>query len=230
MLQKELYKKTELENWDDFVAEKFASFLYRAYKGRDIPKGRDKHLVAEESIGADEIYSLEDAGKVVGMTAIKVFDNFTGFKRAVFVVDIAVSNENRGSGLSKELREWMVWELKPDIVLGVANNLVSVISRVKLFGKLGYKTYWGNVNVTGGSEDFDLDMIGRISKELIEKEFPKEVARYEDGVVPYLHADLWAEKFDGKINMDMKEVLERILEYQKKNDVPAMATLISIKG
>lgn len=223
-----IYFKKDYPEWSDFVADKFSAFLYKAYKGKDLPVDRDKHWIAHETIDSDVIISLEKRGDVVGYTAVKFVDGIVGYKKPIYIREIAVRIEDRGKGLSNELRGLTLKKLNPDIILGVAHNPVSVISRANFFDRQGLQTYWGNLPVGNYSYEKGTEIIDIIGKKFVSNEFPELFAKYDDGILPYVDANIWAIKEDVG-NKKIAVILDKILGFQKEYKTPAMATLISLK-
>lgn len=223
-----IYFKEDYPEWGNFVADKFAGFLYKAYKGEDLPATKDKHWIAHETIDSDVIISLENRKDVVGLTSVKFVGNIAGYKKPIYIREIAVRIEDRGKGISKKLRGLMLEKLHPDLILGVAHNPISVISRANFFDRQGFQTYWGNLPVGKYPDEKESPEIDGIGKKFVSNEFPKLSARYGSGILPYVDANIWATKEDVG-NKKIAVVLSKILSFQKEYNTPAMATLISLK-
>jgi hypothetical protein len=223
-----IYHKKNTPKWDDFVAEKFAGFLFKAYKGKEIPPDKDKHWIAHETIDSDVIICLEDKDSVIGFTSVKFIGKMLGYKKPIYIREIAVRIEDREKGISRDLRSQMLKELNPDLILGVAHNPISVISRANFFDNRGFQTYWGNLPVGEYINVKDGQSLDTIGKDFVSKEFPSLLEKYQNGVLPYVDANIWAEGTSTE-NKNVAKVLGKILDFQKLNKIPAMATLISLK-
>jgi predicted GNAT family acetyltransferase len=220
---RKIYRKNETKNWKQFIANKYAEFLYSNYSGgKPMPEDKDIYRVTGETIDSDTVLSIEDGDNIVGMTSYKVFKN------TIWIKEICVGFKYRGKGISNELRKWMVEEENPHIIIGLAHNPTSVISRSNTFHKLGYQTYWGNLPVDDG--EISVEELDEISREFIKETYPQHMASYKDGIVAYTDANIWAEEpLEELKNKNVSLVLKKALNFQKENNISAMATLISIK-
>lgn len=223
-MERILYRQIDQPGWPDFIANKFGRFLHDVYQ--DAGSG-DYHQEAAETIDSDIVFSLEQDGAIVGFTAVKILPEFP-VGPAIYVREIAIDSAYRGGGLSHELRLWMNDVLKPSVVLGIANNPVSVISRARLFDRLGLQTYWGNVPVLPYLEPLPPHTVEAMSLAFAEKVFPEHVEQYRAGVLPYTDNQIWAQ-FMPDLEPNLQKVLGEILAFQLENQLPAMATLISVK-
>lgn len=225
-MERSIYRRANTKDWPDFVADKYSDFLSLAYSGEPLEPGEDKHAIIWESIDSDLIFELEEGGEIIGYTAVKLLPTLG--PNIIFVREIAVSPEQRGRGLSGELRYWMNEELKPEIILGVAQNPISVITRARAFDSLGFQTFWANRPVTDYENPIDLQTVAFWSHRFAQTVFPQHMDHFDDGLLPYTDTEIAAEPVAG-LSPFLARTLDRLLLMQTKLGMPAMGTLVSLK-
>lgn len=141
----------------------------------------------------------------------------------------------RGQGLADWLYRYIVLEDKPSFFTGITKNPNAVIARAKILDRLGYRTFYGNTEVTPGKED-ELTNVHQNLLDADEHARNDSLEEYEDGSDVF-YIEGWLPKIVPDVSnfpTIIQKAFEKVIEAQKKaNDRDpkkvAIKTLISIR-
>lgn len=102
-------------------------------------------------------FIAEKDGKAIGYLLLaKLFEDTdpAGNKYTeVHITGTATESQWRGKGVQKKLWRQMIDEVNPSIISGESKNPAAVAARANILAQLGYRTYFGDTDITPGAEE-----------------------------------------------------------------------------
>ncbi len=153
---------TDKESWNTSLSQLklFSPLLKDAYGWDDSDLDRQLEITLK---GVDIVFVITDRERIVGFTSI---EHHPADAAVVVIREIVVARDMRGMGKGRELYERIFSEPQLNAVISATANPAAVASRMKVAGKLGFQTYWGNM----GSGDPSVERLRGLDTEYLRRE------------------------------------------------------------